>query len=170
MEFLQLPVFTLLYYAIPFLIALLAIIFVHEMGHFLVGRWCGIGIEVFSLGFGKEIVGWYDKRGTRWKICWIPLGGYVKFEGDANAASIEKPATTVAEQKSPTRYHSKSALQRSAVVAAGPIANFLFAILIFAATFFFWGEFLSQPRGGRSIARQRSKNCRFAGGRRVQRD
>ena len=76
---------------IPFLIVLTVVVFVHEMGHFLVGRWCGVGVNAFSIGFGPEIAGFNDRRGTRWKLSAIPLGGYVKFVGDANGASGPMP-------------------------------------------------------------------------------
>jgi regulator of sigma E protease len=84
LSILQLPATTLVVYALPFLVALTVIVFIHELGHFLVARWCGVTVEAFSIGFGKEIAGWVDRKGTRWKICWIPLGGYVRFAGDAN--------------------------------------------------------------------------------------
>ena len=80
-------------YIIPFLIVLTAVVFVHELGHFLVGRWCGVGVKAFSIGFGPELVGWNDRHGTRWKISAIPLGGYVKFAGDVNSASVPDQET-----------------------------------------------------------------------------
>ncbi len=131
----QLPVTTIVFYALPFLVAIMVIVFVHEFGHFQVARWCGVKIEAFSIGFGKEITGWNDRYGTRWKLCWIPLGGYVKFEGDANAASMPDGAATEAARRTPGNFHSKPVWQRAAVVAAGPIANFILAILIFTAAY-----------------------------------
>src|ERR1700712_4293218 len=74
-------------YLVPFLFVLTIVVFFHELGHFLVGRWCGVKVDIFSLGFGKELVGFNDRHGTRWRLAAIPLGGYVKFHGDANAAS-----------------------------------------------------------------------------------
>lgn len=124
----NIPVLTVLFNTVAFIVALLVIVFVHEFGHFIVGRWCGVGIQTFSIGFGKELFGFNDKYGTRWKYCVLPFGGYVKFEGDANAAS--KPDNTV--QHSSTSLHGKSVPQRMAIVAAGPIANFLLAIFLFA--------------------------------------
>ena len=115
-----------------FLVALLFIVFIHEFGHFIVGRWCGVKVEAFSIGFGKELFGFNDKHGTRWKLCALPLGGYVRFEGDANAASV--PDQTVVKH-SPTSLHGQPVPQRMAIVAAGPIANFILAILIFAVAF-----------------------------------
>lgn len=119
-------------YLIPFIAVLGIIIFVHELGHFLVARWCGVKIEAFSIGFGKEIAGWVDKHGTRWKLCWVLLGGYVKFEGDANAASLPDGSQ---QNLTPGMLQAKPVWQRMAVVAAGPIANFLLAILIFAGVY-----------------------------------
>ena len=115
-----------------FLVALVLIVFVHEFGHFIVGRWCGVKVEAFSIGFGRELYGFDDKYGTRWKFCAIPLGGYVRFEGDANAASA--PDQTI-KKHSPTSLHGQPVLQRMAIVAAGPFANFILAIVIFAAAF-----------------------------------
>jgi regulator of sigma E protease len=122
-----------LIYLIPFIIVLGIIIFVHELGHFLVARWCGVKVEAFSIGFGKELAGWVDKHGTRWKLCWVLLGGYVKFEGDANAASL--PDGSASQKPTPGMLQSKPVWQRMAVVAAGPIANFLLAIAIFAGVY-----------------------------------
>lgn len=132
-SFLNLP----MVYLLPFLGALTVIIFVHELGHFLVARWFGVAIDTFSIGFGREIAGWYDRHGTRWKLCWILLGGYVKFKGDANAASLPK-AQSVGSQD-PNNFHSKPVWQRAAVTVAGPLANFLLAILIFTAGYAFVG-------------------------------
>src|SRR5215472_9996501 len=114
-------------YVVPFLFVLTIIVFIHELGHFLVARWCGIKVLVFSIGFGPEIVGFDDRRGTRWKISAIPLGGYVKFFGDENAASVpdqNKIAAMTADERRVSFFH-KSVGARAAVVAAGPIANFL---------------------------------------------
>ncbi|MGE0211836.1 MAG: RIP metalloprotease RseP [Parvibaculaceae bacterium] len=130
--------------AIPFLAVLTVIVFFHELGHFLVARWCGVAVEVFSIGFGREIVGWTDRQGTRWKIGWLPLGGYVKFLGDANAASM--PDTSApARARGTGDFHSKPLSRRAAIVAAGPIANFLLAIVIFAASYSLIGVPVSLP-------------------------
>src|SRR6185437_6435194 len=130
-------------YILPFIVVLTVIVFVHEMGHYLVARWNGIAIQTFSIGFGPEIVGFNDRHGTRWKIAWIPLGGYVKFIDDENAASAGGGRKTL-EQLTPEErarsFQGKSLAQRAAVVAAGPIANFLLAIVIFTAIFGFYGE------------------------------
>ncbi len=134
---------TLLGYLLPFLFVLTVVVFIHELGHFLVARWCGVGIRAFSIGFGPEIVGFNDRQGTRWKIAWIPLGGYVKFIDDENAASAGGGRRTL-EQLTPEErkrsFQGKSLAQRAAVVAAGPIANFILAIVIFTAIFGIFGE------------------------------
>jgi regulator of sigma E protease len=135
-------------YIVPFLVVLTVVVFVHEMGHFLVGRWCGVGVTAFSIGFGPEIAGFTDRRGTRWKLSAIPLGGYVKFVGDVNAASV--PDQDALRQMSPAErsvsFPHKNVAQRAAVVAAGPIANFLLAIVVFAALFYANGRHVLAPR------------------------
>ncbi len=120
----------------PFLVALAIIVFVHEYGHYIVGRWCGIGAEAFSIGFGKEIYGWTDRRGTRWKLSLLPLGGYVKFLGDANAASTVKDPEqweTLSADERAHSFHDASVGRRALTVLAGPVANFLLAIGVFGA-------------------------------------
>lgn len=117
------------------------LVFVHELGHYLVGRWCGVKAEAFSIGFGPEIAAWVDKRGTRWRLGALPLGGYVRFKGDMNAASqtdprwLEMPAAERAES-----FPAKPLWQRAAIVAAGPAINFLFAMAILATFAFVHGE------------------------------
>src|SRR5918998_3010174 len=120
---------------VPALIVLTAVVFVHEMGHFLVARWCGIRVAAFSIGFGRELAGFTDRRGTRWKLSAIPLGGYVRFEGDENAASIPDPERLAEIPPSQRHglFHFAPLWKRVAVVAAGPLANFILAILVFAA-------------------------------------
>lgn len=137
-------------YLLPFIIAITIIVFVHEYGHFKVARLCGVKVDVFSIGFGREIFGWNDSHGTRWKVCWIPLGGYVKFEGDANAASM--PDTNTQLPRGTGNFHSKPVWQRAAVVAAGPIANFILAIFIFTVAFATIGIPYSEPRVDEIIA------------------
>src|SRR5688572_17594163 len=127
---------------VPFLFGLSIVVFFHELGHFLVARWCGVRVLTFSIGFGPEIIGFNDRHGTRWKISAIPLGGYVKFFGDENAASVPD-ATTIASMTAEERGYSffhKPVSQRAAIVAAGPIANFILAIVIFAAVFSIYGK------------------------------
>jgi len=146
LNILHLPFSAGVLYALPFLVALLIIVFIHELGHFLVARWCGVDVEAFSIGFGKEITGWYDRHGTRWKLCWLPLGGYVKFRGDANAASMPDAAAVERARLEPGNFHGKPVWQRAAVVAAGPVANFILAIGIFAAAFMMVGAPIMEPR------------------------
>src|SRR5215207_2149364 len=129
-------------YVVPFLFVLTVVVFFHELGHFLVARWCGVRVLVFSLGFGPEICGFNDRHGTRWKISAIPLGGYVKFFGDENAASVPDQATLAAMNPADRKrsFFGQPLGQRAAIVAAGPIANFLLAIVIFAGVFTFYGK------------------------------
>jgi regulator of sigma E protease len=133
---------TILSYLLPFLFVLTVVVFIHELGHFLVARWCGVAVKVFSIGFGPEIFGFYDRHGTRWRVSWIPLGGYVKFIDDENVASAagRKAFEALPEEERKRSFQGKSLAQRAAIVAAGPIANFLLAIVIFAAIFSVFGE------------------------------
>jgi regulator of sigma E protease len=132
---------TILGYLLPFLFVLTVVVFVHELGHFLVARWCGVGVKTFSIGFGPEIVGFTDRHRTRWRLSWIPLGGYVKFIDDENAASAgHKSLDQLSPEERKLSFQGKPLGQRAAVVAAGPIANFILAILIFTAIFTFFGE------------------------------
>ena len=119
---------------IPFLVVLTLIVFVHEMGHYLAGRWSGIGITAFSIGFGPEIAGFTDRRGTRWKLSAIPLGGYVKFLGDEDAASTPDydKFNRLPEDERARTFLGAALWKRAVTVAAGPIANFVLAIAIFS--------------------------------------
>jgi len=135
-------------YIIPFLFVLTIVVFFHELGHFLVARWCGVRILVFSIGFGPELIGFNDRHGTRWKIAAVPLGGYVKFFGDESAASMPDQ-TALADMNESERQQSfffQPVAKRAAIVAAGPIANFLLAIAIFAGIFGFYGKQNTTPR------------------------
>jgi regulator of sigma E protease len=137
-----------LFYLVPFLFILTIVVFVHEYGHYKVGRWCGVDVTTFSIGFGKEIFGWTDKHGTRWRFAAIPLGGYVKFAGDANAAS-QPDAEAVAglsQAELSRTLPGATVARRSAIVAAGPLANFIFAILVFAAIVMAFGRTIIAPR------------------------
>ena len=129
-------------YLIPFLFVLCLVVFFHELGHFLVGRWCGVRILVFSIGFGPELVGFDDRYGTRWKIAAIPLGGYVKFFGDDGVASTpDLPRLAgMDEAEKAQSFIGQSVAKRAAIVAAGPMANFLLAIVIFASIFALYGK------------------------------
>lgn len=136
-----------LIYIIPFLFVLTTIVFFHELGHYLVARWSGIKALVFSIGFGPEIVGFNDRHGTRWRLAAIPLGGYVKFLGDENAASVPDHAA-VARMDPADRagaFPTASVGRRAATVAAGPIANFILAIMIFAGVAFVEGRVVGDP-------------------------
>ncbi|MEO1541720.1 MAG: RIP metalloprotease RseP [Pseudomonadota bacterium] len=135
---------------IAFVFVLGIVVFVHEFGHYIVGRWCGIHAEVFSLGFGREIFGWTDSRGTRWRVGPIPLGGYVKFLGDADASSRADHAA-VAQMDAERRARSfpgAAIWKRSLTVAAGPIANFLLSIVIYAGLLVYSGMTMEVPRLG----------------------
>jgi regulator of sigma E protease len=127
---------------IPFLFGLSVVVFFHELGHFLVARWCGVRVLTFSVGFGPEIVGFNDRYGTRWKLSWVPLGGYVKFFGDDNAASVpdEAAIANMTEAEKRQSFVHQPVGRRAAIVAAGPIANFILAIIIFATIFAFYGR------------------------------
>jgi len=129
-------------YLVPFLFVLSLVVFVHELGHFLVARLCGVRILVFSIGFGPELVGFNDRQGTRWKVAAIPLGGYVKFFGDENAGSVpdERVLESMPEGDRARSYHFQPVYKRAAIVVAGPLANFLLAIVIFAAIFGIYGK------------------------------
>jgi len=129
-------------YIVPFLFVLTIVVFFHELGHFLIARLCGVRVLTFSVGFGPELLGFTDRYGTRWKIAAIPLGGYVKFFGDENAASVPDSATInqMTEEERRESFFFKRVGQRAAVVAAGPIANFILAIVIFAAVFTLYGK------------------------------
>ncbi len=133
---------------VPFLFGLSLVVFFHELGHFIVARWCGVRVLVFSVGFGPEIFGFNDRRGTRWKLSAIPLGGYVKFFGDDNAASVPDPVALEAMNAQERRdsFFHKSVLRRTAIVAAGPIANFLLAIAIFAGIASIYGKQITSAR------------------------
>jgi regulator of sigma E protease len=133
---------------LPFLFVLTVVVFIHELGHFLVARWCGVRVKAFSIGFGREIFGFYDRHGTCWRFAWIPLGGYVKFLDDENSASVPSRSAlenmTAAEREG--AFQTKSLARRSAIVVAGPVANFLLAILIFSVTYAVMGVHGTPPR------------------------
>ncbi|MEQ1509427.1 MAG: RIP metalloprotease RseP [Sphingopyxis sp.] len=127
---------------LAFIAVLGPLIFFHELGHYWVGRWCGIGADVFSIGFGRQIFGWTDKRGTRWKIGWLPLGGYVQFAGDADAVSTPHALSS----DEPAGSFAAAALwKRTLTVAAGPIANFLLAIAILTGFALAYGKMTTPP-------------------------
>jgi regulator of sigma E protease len=149
----------ILLYTLPFLFVLTMVVTIHELGHFLVARWCGVAVERFSIGFGQAILHWTDRSGVEWRIGWIPLGGYVKFAGDANAASAAPSEDDLAafrreiiaregvgaEKK---YFHFKPLWQRTLVVLAGPAANFLLSVILFALLLGAFGDLGSVPRVG----------------------
>ena len=130
-----------------FLFVITLVVFIHELGHFLVARACGVKVDVFSVGFGKEIFGWNDKSGTRWRLSWVPVGGYVKFAGDANAASM--PDATLADRVPASQRDGmlqfKPLWQRASVAAAGPFANFLLAIVLLTGLLLYSGHVVIAP-------------------------
>jgi len=128
---------------LPFIALILVVVFIHEYGHYYFAKKYGVGITDFSIGFGKEIFGWNDKSGTRWKICWIPLGGYVKFFGDRNVfsqADQEKIINKYSQEDQKKLFVLKPLYQRALIVVAGPLANFLLAIVIFFSIYTFAGK------------------------------
>ncbi len=143
---------SLLIYAGSFVVVLSVVVFVHEYGHFQMARWRRVAIDTFSIGFGKTLVGWRDKKGVQWKVGALPLGGYVKFADDADAMStaprerIDDPAA-IAEARAKGLFHAQSLLTRSLVVAAGPITNFIFAIFAFALLAFIVGRDVARLDG-----------------------
>ena len=134
-------------YIVPFLFVLTIVVFFHELGHFYAARRCGVRVEVFSVGFGRALASWDDKHGTQWKIGWLPLGGYVKFFGDENEASApdsEKLREMPEDSRGDTLFF-KPLWQRAIVVAAGPVANFILAIIIFASLYTLLGQRVTDP-------------------------
>jgi regulator of sigma E protease len=140
-------IFWLLSYVVPFLAVLTIIVFVHEMGHYLVARWNGIAIQTFSIGFGPELIGFFDRHGTRWRLSAIPLGGYVRFVGDMNASSMpdEEFIAKAGPDMAPKLFVNKNVWRRIAVVAAGPIANIIFTFLILYALLLGYGRYTLPP-------------------------
>ncbi len=124
---------------------LTVVVFFHELGHFMVARWCGVRIEAFSIGFGPEIWGFNDRHGTRWRLSLVPLGGYVRFFGDENAASAPdaEAVSRLTEEERRDSFHGKGLPARAAIVVAGPVANFILAIVIFTVLFTTVGRFVS---------------------------
>ena len=149
-------------YIVPFLFVLTIVVFFHELGHFLVARWAGVKVLTFSVGFGPELVGFNDRHGTRWKLSAVPLGGYVKFLGDESEASTPSNAalSTMSEEDRKVSFHHKGVAARAAIVAAGPIANFILAIVIFAGLF----AFLGKPSASARVASVQADSAAAAAG------
>lgn len=135
-------------YALPFLFVLTVVVFFHELGHFWVARRCGVKIDAFAVGFGPEIIGFNDRHGTRWKLCAIPLGGYVRFHGDDSAASTPdvKKLEKMGDEERRVSFFHQPVRNRAAIVAAGPIANFILAIVIFSSIFMIYGRQVTTAR------------------------
>ena len=129
--------------AVPFVVVLTLVVFIHELGHFLVARWCGIRVQAFSIGFGREIVGFFDRHGTRWKFCWIPLGGYVRFIDDETAASTSSPEamSRLSPEDRKGAFQAQPLRSRAMVVAAGPAFNIVSAVIIYILTFWLIGTY-----------------------------
>jgi regulator of sigma E protease len=137
------------WYVVPFILILSLIVFVHELGHYLVGRWCGVKIDAFSLGFGPELFARVDARGTRWRVGALPLGGYVKFHGDANVASVSDGAGDDPSVDRSLTLAGQPLPNRAAIVLAGPVANFILAFVIFTGMFMAFGRVDHMARIGR---------------------
>lgn len=137
-------------YVLPFALVLSVVVFFHEYGHFIVGRWCGVKVDAFSLGFGPELFAYVDRKGTRWRLAAFPLGGYVKFHGDANGASAPdfKSLDSMPESERAVTFSAQPVWKRAAIVFAGPAANFLLAIAIYAGLFATYGRVVLTPRVG----------------------
>lgn len=134
------------YYVVPFVVVLGILVFVHELGHFAVARMCGVKVDVFSIGFGKELWGRRDKQGTYWKIAAVPLGGYCQFLGDDDASSAgDGKASELSEEEKKFTFQYQSPAKKLVIALAGPVSNYLFAILIFAGIFFFLGKINFPP-------------------------
>jgi len=139
------------HYGLWFLLLLTVLVFVHEMGHFLVARWCGVRVEVFSIGFGPELLGFTDRRGTRWKISAIPLGGYVRMFGQEGNVLEGESAPVMTPEEQSVAFNRKNVGQRAAIVAAGPAANYLFAIVVLAGLFLVYGKTLQSTEIGEVV-------------------
>jgi regulator of sigma E protease len=159
-------VWSLAGYILPFLFVLSLVVFFHELGHFLIGRWCGVKVETFSLGFGPELFGFNDRVGTHWRIAALPLGGYVKFHGDANGASMpsESAMEAMSPQERAVSFPTQKVWKRAAIVAAGPVANFILAIAIYTGIFYLHGRAILLPEADSIAADSAAEAARFQPG------
>ena len=155
------------YYGVIFLVILTVVVFIHELGHFLVARWNGVKVEVFSIGFGPEIWGWNAASGTRWRVGLLPLGGYVKMFGDADAASATADDRPMTEEDKALSFRHKRVGQRAAIVVAGPAANFIFAIIGLATMFMVLGQPVTEPVIGAVHAGTAAEEAGFKAGDRI---
>lgn len=153
-------------YVVPFLFVLTLVVFFHELGHFLVGRWCGVKVEVFSVGFGPELFGFTDKKGTRWRIALFPLGGYVRFLGDLNAASVpdEETVAKLTSAERAVSFPVQPVWKRFLIVLAGPLASLLLAVLIFAGSAYVAGRYVLLPKIAVVIAGSAAEEAGFKTG------
>ena len=152
---------------VPFIVVLSILVFVHEYGHYIVARWNKVGVEAFSIGFGPELFGWNDKHGTRWKVSLLPLGGFVKMYGDMDPASMGRIDDDLTQEQRARAFHHKSLPARSAIVFAGPAANFLFAIVAFAFLFAVVGEQRPLPTVGSVAAGSAAEQAGLSTGDRI---
>ncbi len=155
--------------ALSFIVILSIIVFIHEFGHYLAARLCGVKIEAFAIGFGKELFGWTDKAQTRWKVCIAPLGGYVKMYGDATEASTPdaEALDEMSEEEKKISFHHKALWQKAIIVAAGPLANFLLAIVIFTSLIFTNGLDTTEPIVGKVIEASAAEDAGLQTGDRI---
>lgn len=154
-------------FVLPFLAVLTILVFVHEFGHYIVARFCGVKVEMFSIGFGPELFGFNDKHGTRWKFSLIPLGGYVQMFGDADPTSATQDDAKIAQMSTAQRkvaFYSKSVAQRSAIVAAGPLINFVYAIVVIMAVFLTIGENYAPAKVGDLVPKGAAEQAGFKKG------
>jgi regulator of sigma E protease len=153
-------------YLIPFVFVLTIVVFFHELGHFIVGRLCGVKVDSFSIGFGPQLLGFTDRYGTRWRVAAIPLGGYVKFHGDLNPASVPDADAIVAMPpgERDVSFFGQVLWKRAAIVAAGPIASFLFAVAVFSVTLYSYGMRTVAPRVQEVLAQSAAEAAGFKAG------
>lgn len=154
-------------YGFWFLLLLTVLVFVHELGHYLVARWCGVRVEVFSIGFGPELFGRNDKHGTRWRVSAIPLGGYVKMFGQGANLLEGEAGKAMSPEDRAVAFDFKNVWQRMAIVAAGPIANFIFAILVFAVIFATHGKDVAAPVIGEVMPNSSAERAGLQAGDRI---
>jgi len=156
---------TMVAFILPFIGVLAAIVFVHEFGHFAVGRACGAAAEVFSIGMGPEVLGFTDRAGVRWRLSAIPVGGYVRFRGDRNAASLPAGASSpVGAVEQNGTLSGRPLLARAAIVVAGPVANIVFAIAVFSGLAYDYGLTSLEPRVGGIVAASAAERAGFEKG------
>jgi regulator of sigma E protease len=154
-------------YGFWFLVVLTVLVFIHELGHFLIARACGVRVEVFSIGFGPELFGWTDRTGTRWKFSWLPLGGYVRMFGQEDNVLEGESARPMTYEERSVSFRHKTVAQRMAIVVAGPAANYIFAILVFAVLYASAGKMLVPPTVGDVLANSPASDAGIVKGDRI---